>query len=614
MTTHRSIKARTTRRPRRQKGVALLLVLVAMASATILAGSFLVSRRNSSAIGANVLRSAQARWASQSAAEFALAALQTDTNWFDANPTEFIRTMVFGDATVRVYVTNIAGQTPTPFDSDLVITAMANVNGVVAQAQKLVQYKSGYATNQAYDPLLGEFAVYALQSASIDSASSLYQWPGSPNFHAGRPVKVGGAFTDAMSTSFDPAAQLMSASLFVRSDASLSLKGLVGQAPFEAGGTTPDVMPVPPAALPASFSILPYQMVGDLSVPAGTKLSPLASGVYFGLKELGKDAEVTIDGANGMNYQFSDIDLNNQSILKVKGDVRIYVQNDVRIRGQSVIEVDKNANAVFYVGGDITIEDSAVGFKRDVARNGNRTVDTVIGAYQPASQVHVMGLRRDLANGGPANYLLDAASLARMVVHAPMADVQLQGGSAVFGRVTSNSMNMQSSSLVYDTALDQGVGVTEPLGPLYDQSGNLIADLYAVLSLFDPTTGSVEDLQATLDGSATLASFPPETVSTTTTATTRDARRAVARPWPVESLHFEETATSVSNPLPWTDGTQTLVDAYITETLASPTMTTVAPRSTTTTMTTTTLTTTSTTTSDPTLVDKMMQVLLAPVQ
>ena len=64
-----------------RRGLAMLLVLLSVAMATILATAYLVSRDNSIAISRNSAAAAQARWSAMSALNTTVAILQTETNW-----------------------------------------------------------------------------------------------------------------------------------------------------------------------------------------------------------------------------------------------------------------------------------------------------------------------------------------------------------------------------------------------------------------------------------------------------------------------------------------------------------------------------------------------------
>jgi len=554
------------RRPsqRSRRGVALLLVMVAMAAAVTLAGAFLVSRRNSVGIAKNVVRAAQARWAAKSAAEYAIAALQTSVNWFDADPTTFIPNIVFGPGQAAVYVTNLAGGPPTPTDADLVVTALAAVNGVIVREQTIVNYKSGFATRDAFDPRLSEFAAYTVKATTVDSTASILAWGASPNYFAGRPVKIGGAYTAAMDAAFDPNAAVLSAGLYVPETAALSLQSMIGAQPFETGGLLPTFVKVAPASLPAAFAALPVVSPNPVVVVNKQTVAP---GAYSStLAVIGSAAEATLDGgAGGAMYSFDQLTIDSQGVLKIKGDVKVFVNGDMSVQNNAAIELDKNAVAEFYVGGDVDVDNAVVGFNRSVARQATRQVDDVASSYAPAEQMQLYPLRRDIPGGqAPSRIRLDNGSLTRMVVVAPTADVRLDNGSALFGRVTGYTLSMYNgASILYDTALDKGVGVTETSGPLYDENGDLLPELQTLLASFDPDTQSYEDLLAMLQADPALAAFPDLATTAPLGPTPRDPRRAQAIPWPAEALAFEGAVTGTGATYPWSSATDALTQQFI---------------------------------------------------
>src|SRR5690554_6336330 len=80
---------RTTRRQRRptraartdRTGVAMVLVLVALSSATILTGSYVTSRETAPAIGLNAEAVTASRWSGESTAAISKALLEMPTDW-----------------------------------------------------------------------------------------------------------------------------------------------------------------------------------------------------------------------------------------------------------------------------------------------------------------------------------------------------------------------------------------------------------------------------------------------------------------------------------------------------------------------------------------------------
>ncbi|MCH2148967.1 MAG: hypothetical protein MK095_05985, partial [Phycisphaerales bacterium] len=74
---------RTTRRstPSSRRGIALLLVLIAMATATTLTLGWLASQDNASIVGRNIATAAEARALACSGIDIAASITQTETSW-----------------------------------------------------------------------------------------------------------------------------------------------------------------------------------------------------------------------------------------------------------------------------------------------------------------------------------------------------------------------------------------------------------------------------------------------------------------------------------------------------------------------------------------------------
>ena len=114
--------ARTTAgRSSARRGVAMLLVIISLAFATIAAVAYLASRDNSSMIGTNIASGAQSRWAAESALDTVEALLQTETDWRTAhNDGVLFSDLNMGDAVVTVYLQDIHTLTPPTATTEFV--------------------------------------------------------------------------------------------------------------------------------------------------------------------------------------------------------------------------------------------------------------------------------------------------------------------------------------------------------------------------------------------------------------------------------------------------------------------------------------------------------------
>ena len=114
-----------------RRGLAMLLVLISLAMATIVATSYLSSRDNSAVIGANVHDAAVARWAADSGLELTIAVLETQSDWRTAHTNGvLLNGYPIAGATLRVELLDLETLQPPNEDTRAVeITSIGTSNG-----------------------------------------------------------------------------------------------------------------------------------------------------------------------------------------------------------------------------------------------------------------------------------------------------------------------------------------------------------------------------------------------------------------------------------------------------------------------------------------------------
>src|SRR6056297_2508861 len=97
-------------RERDRRGVAMMLVVVALAVGTVIAAAALTSNKNSATIGQNTIDSAKAKWSARAASDIVVAAMQTETNWANVmSGDKLLEDWDVGGTTVDVRVTDLEG-------------------------------------------------------------------------------------------------------------------------------------------------------------------------------------------------------------------------------------------------------------------------------------------------------------------------------------------------------------------------------------------------------------------------------------------------------------------------------------------------------------------------
>ncbi len=170
-----------------RRGIAMMLVMVSIAMASILATAYLVSRDNSVAISRNSAASMQARWASLSALETTIALLQTKTDWrLNHVNGMLLDGYQLAGATVTVTALDIEKNTAPDADSEyLRVLAVAEVdlnNDGVPDARQSTVFLVyvPVVTEPRVSVGLDEFAVFARKSFKMMNNSTLTRWATAP--------------------------------------------------------------------------------------------------------------------------------------------------------------------------------------------------------------------------------------------------------------------------------------------------------------------------------------------------------------------------------------------------------------------------------------------------
>jgi hypothetical protein len=251
-----------------------MLVVIAMGTATALTTAYLLSKDNSAAIGDNANDTAASAWAARSGADLALAVLQTEEDWVDAEPEKLLEGFAIGDGTVSVALTDMEGLVPDGTETDLAMTVVADVNGIKTVLQRIVSMPPEVVFDDAVDPELGEFGLYATDELIITTGSSVAVWPASPMAKSGGANNIGVGFTNAANLYIHGSAKLMASRLFVRPDSNNPLKSAISGSEFIGGGILQLPVPVIESRLPGVFS-------GLVAWPTSTYYDDIYRNGYF---------------------------------------------------------------------------------------------------------------------------------------------------------------------------------------------------------------------------------------------------------------------------------------------------------------------------------------------
>lgn len=520
-----------------RRGVAMMLALVALATASVLTTTYVVSRENTPIIGANAAAAASAEWAAKSGANTAVAILQTQADWLgDADPTALLTDFSLAGAKVSVLVTDLNGNPPEAGDTDLLLTTTAVVGTTRKVLQRVVRYQHSIAPDAVVDPSLGEFALFGAAALSVDDTSTVGVWGLSPSAVAGKKAKMGAGFASSSSLTLGASAKLNGASLVVNASAGSGLKSMVNDAKLVKGEALPLDVPAAPASLPSSITTagLAYS-TGDKYYNAGTYT--ISKPGRYGLLDIDNGGVVTLDDTQGGDFSFAKLDMRQQAVLRIKGKVRVELRAEMALVDRATVELADDASSVeFYVRKAVSLDDAGLGVDRTVARNLSRSAASVTQYARP-DRVRVYSM--NLLSGGVSNQnvALRGKSIAMASIHAPSQNLTVDANSVIIGRATADRVVIKNGGAVYyDPALDNNAGFTTRAGPLYDAAGAPVAGLVAGLTAFNAALG----LQALPGVIRTTVGVVSVVLPTAGVVAPRSAERAVGADWPVTALALEK--------------------------------------------------------------------------
>lgn len=520
-----------TRRPRRtRRGVAMLLVLVALSTATVLTVSYVGSRDNTHAIAGNVKSAVDAQWAAASGASYALAILQTEADWNNVDPTELLQKHFGPGVNVLVTVTDLDGAAADSDDRDLIVTTTATVDGVTASRTHNVTRQLSQDPMEGIDPELKEFAVYARTSLTMEGGSLVRSWAQSPAHSSGRPVKFGVGFTEIGDLSLHSSAQTSNAALYVGPTASSSLRAAVEDARFVDGDVLQYQIPLMTPVAPSAFSLLSlvWQSI-SLYYSGSSSSQTFSNSAKWGNLTVANNAVATFN--DGATYSFNDVTVSGRGVIRIAGNVRIEVRGDLSIYDSGTIEfADNTCSLELYLKDDLYVQDAGLGISRSVARNTSRSVADMTNYRDPARV-------RIYLSGSNDEIVIRDNAIVFASFHAPNASFDARSGATLIGRVTANTIRIRdTASIHYDLEMDGGLGFSSTDGPLYTSDGEPIKALSDALASIDTATGLAGFIAT---ASNALADYSPLPVNDDDGVTKRDPNKAVARIWPVDIFALE---------------------------------------------------------------------------
>lgn len=460
-----STDSRRRSRPAR-RGFAVIVALVAVATASILGLALAGSRDANAAAGANLEEASASRVATASAIDLAGAMLADPALLREGN-TLFSGLEIDGHT---VAVTAIDLETGAAASEDaqaieLVATARSERASRVARAIG----RAGGARARVEADLDGsEFAVLGTTRVTIESDAHVGAWPASPLAALHEPIRLGVASGDASRVAIDGQARVHGCVRLVRGafptdslDADEALARGQCRVPEQIHVPAAETPKAPQGAAVSSLSIdglvtRDAHSTGDARVPAR------------GTATLRGDLEIDIGGS---------LVVERGARLIVEGPTRIVVRKNL-VLDACAIEVARGGSLAIHALGDATIDASyAGGWREDPSEGRDASGDAGYDGGSRALAIFVAGSGR---------VVLSEGSVLKGELYAPAARIDVQSRSAVYGRLLGGEIALRSGTAVfYDPALDMRRGWSNRDSGLWTDSGALRPGVREVATLDD---------------------------------------------------------------------------------------------------------------------------------
>ena len=472
--------------PAARRGIALMLVVITLATATVLTTSFLIAQESAPNIGTAAVEKATAEWCARSSADVIEAAMETSADWITpASAGVLMDGSAFMGGDVTVAVTNMDGGPVSTDDRQVIVTVMANVDGMESVVQRVIAVAPDGTYDDALDPELKEFGLYASDELVVDSSSRIKPWPASPLVRGGDTGKIGLGFDRVAAMSVASDTVNASTKSFLTKNASAGLESSMGSItkstttlPLDVWETTVSMRPEA-AALPASKfpSVLYY---GDATLsPAGYEQLYIESQATL---TLGSDKATT-------DYCFDTLSIREQSGLYIRGDVHVTITDSFQLIEDSMIDFAEGATLTVYFYERVYIEDSVIGTNPKLQAISPRYYTDMTDWTDPR-RFRLMQLSSAVTDGITSQVTVTNTALVVGSIHAPHADVYLSNFAGFAGRITAGYMEITGKSmLMMDPVFDNKMGFTERTSPLYDADGDPVAGLSDAIDAVTPTAG-----------------------------------------------------------------------------------------------------------------------------
>jgi len=443
-----------------RRGIALMLVMVAVLVTGSMAVAYFGSRDNSIAISSNVEASARARAVAESGLNLAVAILETDSDWRTQHADGVLLDAFSfggGEITVTIYdsETNLP---PTESTNKVTISILSSIGGI---SQTTVATAIIIPYEEEFDLDYSEYAIFSQSEISIQGAGSIQQWTASPLASLQNPLQIGTLATNPMSVQIDSQRQHSNLLLHTPSNASAMISSSISSS-FGLSNVLPFLDPPLPPTLNKEL------VFSDKHKSSGR-------------------IDDFLDIQDG-SYEIDELHLFGKKTLYIHGDVTLTIHDELILKNASIILAD-DATLTLHINGDVRIDSSYIGNE-----------DQSINSWSDPSRVKLYG-------HDDSDWEIGGSSTIKGEMYAPECDIEFRGIATLCGRVAADDVSLLGASrLLYDKTLDHG-GFGDVTSSLYNEDETLLTSIQK-LNRLDPILIDALYESANVSENNTFQSWP----------------------------------------------------------------------------------------------------------
>ena len=457
---------------KQRRGIALMLVMVAILVTGGMALAYFGSRDNSIAISSNIEASTRARAVAESGLDLAIAILETDSQW-RTNHIEGVLLSDFAIGGGTITLTLMDADTslpPSESTMNVDITVRASVNDLIQSAKANATITPN---NESFDVDFSEFAIFAQSRIEISGVASLLHWSASPLSFQEQSLLIGTLATNPMSVIINSSSQQSAMELYTTEGASsmvttssIDVQELADVPPY---ASSP---PAPTSGLSLFASEVDDDDDDDDDDDEGDEDDEDDTHNNNSQHIQGVSASAStgfhseqFDIASG-TYIVDNLSLFPGETLAIHGDTTISITGDLVLRHAAIL-VDDDASLTIHVGGNVSVVTSYLG-------NENQSIQS----YMDPSNLQLFGHNQ-------TQWVFSGLTTIKGEVYAPLSEVEARGQTSICGRIAADEVTLRGAArLLYDPTLDHG-GFADFESSLYNDYGELYPEVFQLASL-DP--------------------------------------------------------------------------------------------------------------------------------